>query len=120
MASDTEEQLLLGDLSLQNGAAYMIKVTAINRAKLATVRESAVVTVDTTPPNVIQVWSVLCVGRGNGGGGDDTSCSSEGICSQLVEVSNGQKRCAAFTHECVCVCCVLECCVHCVCVSVCV
>nr|KAG5700346.1 hypothetical protein BaRGS_029598 [Batillaria attramentaria] len=40
-------------LKLTNGATYSVKVTAINKAKLATSEESAGVTVDTTPPVIL-------------------------------------------------------------------
>ena len=60
VTSSTEEQLHLDGLSLQNGAAYSVKVTAINRAKMATAEESEGVTVDTTPPVVLGVsWVSL-------------------------------------------------------------
>ena len=55
VTSSTEEELYLHGLTLQSGASYNVKVTAINRAKMATAEESEGVTVDTTPPVVLQV-----------------------------------------------------------------
>ena len=71
LTSDTTEELRLEGLSLRNGAAYSVKVTAMNRAKMATAEESDGVTIDTTPPVVLQVISVVVGGGGNGGRGFD-------------------------------------------------
>ena len=55
LTSPTAEQLHLHGLTLHNGASYSVKVTAINRAKMATAMESTGVTVDTTPPVILKV-----------------------------------------------------------------
>ncbi|XP_070206105.1 uncharacterized protein [Littorina saxatilis] len=55
VTSSPSQQLHLPGLSLQNGAAYNLKVTAVNRAKMATAEESEAVTVDTTPPDILKV-----------------------------------------------------------------
>ncbi|KAK7493737.1 hypothetical protein BaRGS_00015066 [Batillaria attramentaria] len=48
-------ELHLDGVKLQNGAAYSLKVTALNRAKMATSEESEGVTIDTTPPVILEV-----------------------------------------------------------------
>ena len=55
LTSPTAELLHLHGLTLHNGASYSVKVTAINRAKMATAMESTGVTVDTTPPVILKV-----------------------------------------------------------------
>ncbi|XP_076452271.1 uncharacterized protein LOC143287914 [Babylonia areolata] len=55
LSAPTNEQLSLDDLDLQNGASYSIKVTALNRAKMAATHESEAVTVDSTPPVILMV-----------------------------------------------------------------
>ena len=49
-AANSTQQLRLTGLSLVNGAAYCVRVTALNRAKMTTAERSTPVTVDITPP----------------------------------------------------------------------
>lgn len=53
--SSTAEQLRLAGQRLQNGGAYSVKVTAMNRARLSRAEESESVTVDTTAPVILGV-----------------------------------------------------------------
>nr|KAG5694401.1 hypothetical protein BaRGS_002255 [Batillaria attramentaria] len=49
------QELHLVGLSLDNGGAYSLKVTAMNRANMATSVESEGVIIDTTPPYILEV-----------------------------------------------------------------
>ena len=53
--SGTSGELSLEGLRLKNGGRYRLRVTALNRANMATAEESNSVTVDTTPPEILQV-----------------------------------------------------------------
>ena len=58
--SATSGDLGLGGLWLKNGGQYRLRVTALNRANMATAEESNPVTVDTTPPDILQVQTHSC------------------------------------------------------------
>lgn len=56
-------RMVVPGLSLVNGAVYIAKVMAINRANLAVIHASEPLTVDTTPPEVLWVSSnTYCYG----------------------------------------------------------
>ncbi|KAK7460764.1 hypothetical protein BaRGS_00038811, partial [Batillaria attramentaria] len=48
-------ELPLTGMHLYNGGSYSLKVTAVNRAKISTSGETDEVTIDTTPPLVLQI-----------------------------------------------------------------
>ena len=88
VTSPTEEQLRLSGLRLQNGASYNVKVTAINRAKMATAEESVGVTVDTTPPVVLGVSCFVSVTSSLGRMAYFDVCSSTETCHWFVSKGN--------------------------------
>nr|KAG5689777.1 hypothetical protein BaRGS_011578 [Batillaria attramentaria] len=61
--SSTSQRLHLEGLSLMNGGSYSLKVTAVNGAKVATAGESGVVTIDTTPPAILQAYVMQFEGQ---------------------------------------------------------